>query len=50
MKKINLIIIFMFIFTLILNANVIEDEILRLINLERSKSSLPPIPNNERLH
>ena len=50
MKKINLIIIFMFIFSLMLNANVIEDEILRLINLERSKSSLPPIPNNERLH
>ncbi len=50
MKKINLIIIFMFIFSLMLKANVIEDEILRLINLERSKSSLPPIPNNERLH
>ena len=49
-KKINLIIIFMFISALMLNANVIEDEILRLINLERSKSSLPPIPNNERLH
>lgn len=50
MKKINLIIIFMFIFTLILNGNVMENEILRLINLERSKESLPPIPNNERLH
>ena len=50
MKKINLIIIFIFIFTLVLKANVIEDEILRLINLERSKSSLPPIANNERLH
>lgn len=50
MRKINLIIIFMFISALILNANVIEDEILRLINLERSKASLPPIANNERLH
>ena len=50
MKKINLIIVFMFIFALVLRANVIEDEILRLINLERSKVSLPPIASNERLH
>lgn len=53
MKKlnlINLVIVFLFISNLMLNANVIEDEILRLINLERSKIAVAPIPNNERLH
>ena len=50
MKKLNLIIIFLFLSTLILSANTIEDEVFRLINLERSKQSLPPLPNNQRLH
>ncbi|AUJ51002.1 CAP domain-containing protein [Brachyspira hyodysenteriae] len=50
MKKLNFIIIFIFLSTLILSANTIEDEVFRLINLERSKVSLPPLPNNQRLH
>ena len=50
MKRLNIIIILMFISTLILNANTIEEEIFRLINLERSKASLPPLPDNQRLH
>ena len=50
MKKLNFVIILIFLSTLILSANTIEDEVLRLINLERSKVSLPPLPNNQRLH
>ena len=50
MKKLSFIITLIFLSTLILSANTIEDEVLRLINLERSKVSLPPLPNNQRLH
>ncbi|WP_300367770.1 CAP domain-containing protein [Brachyspira sp.] len=50
MRKLKMIIIFMFISVLVLHADTIEDEIFRLINLERSKVALPPLPNNQRLH
>ena len=50
MKKLSFIIMFIFLSSLIVNASTIEDEVLRLINLERSKESLPPLPNNQRLH
>ena len=50
MKQLKMVIILMFISVLALNANTIEDEIFRLINLERSKVALPPLPNNQRLH
>lgn len=49
MKKISLIIIFTFISTLMLSANAIEDEILRLVNLERTKVALPPLMVSSRL-
>ncbi|AFR70736.1 CAP domain-containing protein [Brachyspira pilosicoli] len=50
MKKISLVMIFILISAFALHADVIEDEVFRLINLERSKVSLPPLPNNQRLH
>lgn len=50
MKQLKMVLILIFISVLTLNANTIEDEIFRLINLERSKVSLPPLPNNQRLH
>ena len=50
MKKTYIALILIFISSLFLNANAIEDEIVRLINLERSKSALPPLPVNNRLN
>lgn len=50
MKQLKIVIILMFISVLALNADTIEDEIFRLINLERSKVALAPLPNNQRLH
>lgn len=49
MRKISSIIILIFISSLILSANVMEDEILRLINLERTKVALPPFMLSPRL-
>ena len=50
MKKTYIALILIFVSSLFLNANALENEIVRLINLERSKSALPPLPVNNRLN